>query len=110
MIDEQRMDNNFSSASKKWSRTYDNDRKITIGQGDYYTTGCLLHYPYFKENYKVIAIDISKQQAQDVDLKSIEQINFTVNLYGPELATTFLFIEEAIRSILDFSQETVRVL
>ena len=41
--------------------TYKNIRKITTGQGDDYATGCLLDYPYFKENYKMIAIDLSKQ-------------------------------------------------
>ena len=40
--------------------TYDN-RKIATGQGDDYTTGCLLDYPYFKQHYKLIAIDLSKQ-------------------------------------------------
>ena len=42
--------------------TYDNIRKIATGQGDGYTTGCLLHYNYFDNNYKMIAIGLSKQQ------------------------------------------------
>ena len=42
-----------------------------IGQGDDYTTGCLLDYPYFKENYKLIAIDRIKQQELDADAKLI---------------------------------------
>ena len=42
-----------------------------IGQGDDYTTGCLLDYPYFKENYKLIAIDQIKQQELDADAKLI---------------------------------------
>ena len=41
-------------------KTYDNIRKISAGQEDDYTTGCLLDYPYFKENYKMIAADLSK--------------------------------------------------
>ena len=41
--------------------TYENIRKIAIGQGDDYTTGCLLDYTYFKKYYKIIAIDLSKQ-------------------------------------------------
>ena len=45
--------------------------KIPIGQGDDYTTGCLLYYSYFKENSKLIAIDLSKQQALDADLKAL---------------------------------------
>ena len=58
-------------------RTYDNVRKVTISQGDDYTTGCLLDYPYFQENYKLIVIDLSKQQALDADPKAIQKINFT---------------------------------
>ena len=38
-------------------RTSENIRKIATGQGDNYTTGCLLKYPDFKENYKLISID-----------------------------------------------------
>ena len=48
--------------------TYDNIRKIATGQGDNYTTGCLLDYNYFKKYYKMIAIYLSKQQK---DLKAI---------------------------------------
>ena len=41
-------------------RKSDNIRKITIGEGDDYTTGWLEDYPYFKEHYKMIAMDLSK--------------------------------------------------
>ena len=53
--------NVFDQTVKSYLRTYDNIRKIATGQGDYCTTGCLLDYPYFKEYYKLIAIDLSKQ-------------------------------------------------
>ena len=43
-------------------KTYYNIRKIATGQGDDYTTGCLLDYTYFKKYSKLIAIDLSKQQ------------------------------------------------
>ena len=43
-------------------KTYENISKIAIGLGDDYTTGCLINYPYFKENYEILAIDLSKQQ------------------------------------------------
>ena len=52
------------------TKTYENIRKIATGQGDDYRTGCLLDYFYFKENYKMIAIDLSKQQALDADPKA----------------------------------------
>ena len=61
-------------------RTYDNIRKIATGQGDDYITDFLLDYNYFNKYYKMIAIDLSKQQALDVYLKAIQQINFTGNL------------------------------
>ena len=51
-------------------KTYDNARKITIGQGDGCTTCCLLDYPHFKQNYKLIATNLSKQQALEDDPKA----------------------------------------
>ena len=60
--------------------TYDNIIKIETGQGDECTTGCLLDYNYFNNYYKIIAIDLSKQQALDADAKAIQQINFAANL------------------------------
>ena len=47
--------------------TYNNIWKNETGQGDYYTTGCFRDHPYFKEPYKLTAIDESKQQAVDAD-------------------------------------------
>ena len=54
--------NFFDQPIKNDLKTYDNIRKIATGQGDDYTTGCLLDYPYFKKYYKLIAIDLSKRQ------------------------------------------------
>ena len=51
-------------------------KKIATGQGDDYATGCLLDYKYFKRYFKMIAIDLRKQQALDADAKAIQQINF----------------------------------
>ena len=51
--------------------TYDNIRKIATGQGDEYISGCLLDYNYFKNCYKMIAIDLSKQQALNADRKAV---------------------------------------
>ena len=47
-----------------------------MGQGDGYTTGCLLNYAYFKDNYRLIAVDLSKQKALDTDPRAIQQIMF----------------------------------
>ena len=53
------------------TKTYENIRKIATGQGDDYETGYLLDYPYFKDHYKMIAIDLIKQQALDTDPRAI---------------------------------------
>ena len=61
-------------------KTYENIREITTIQRDDYTTGCLIYYNYFKKHYKMIAIDLSKQQALDADSKAIHLIEFTGNI------------------------------
>ena len=80
------------------TKTYKNIRKIATGQGDDYTIGCLLDYSYFKENYKLIAIDLSKQQALDADPRAIQQINFTGNLDRAGNTTMLFIIEQAKRN------------
>ena len=70
----------FGQPVKNEKVTYENIIRIATGQGDDYTTGFLLDYIYFKSYYKMIAVDLSKQQALDVDPKAIRQINFTANL------------------------------
>ena len=77
--------------------TYDNIRKIATDQGDDYTTGCLLDYDHFKEYYKMMVIDLSKQRALGSDPKAIQQINFTGNL--EQQATIFFIIEEAKETV-----------
>ena len=72
-------------------------------QGDDYTTGCLLDYNYFNKHYKMIVIDLSKQQALDVDPKAIQQINFTGNIDRDKGSPISFIIKEAKESIFDFS-------
>ena len=100
----------FGQLIKNDIKTYDSIRKTTTGQGDDYAPGCLLDYNYFKKHYKMIAIDLSKQQALDVDPKATQQINFTGNLSGNNNRLLFFIIEEVKESILDFSQGTVTIL
>ena len=66
----------------------------------------MLDYSYFKENYKLIAIGLSKQQALDADPRAIEQINFTANLEREEGATMLFIIEQARETVFEFSQGT----
>ena len=101
--------NFFDQSVKNDKVTYENIRKSTIGQGDDYTTRCLLDYSYFKK-YKIIAIDLSKQQMLNADPKAIQQINFTTNLDRAVNTRFYFVLEEAKETVLEFSQETVKVL
>ena len=103
-------DYNIDQTIKNNKVTYDNIRKISVGQGDDYTTGCLLDYPYFTNTYKMIPVDLSKQQALDADPRAIQQINFTANLDRAGNTRVYFILEEAKETILDFSQGTVKIL
>ena len=107
-------ENAFDQPIKNNKVTYENIRKIATGPGDDYTTGCLLDYPYFKDSsYKMIAVDLSRQQALDADPRAIQQINFTANLNragNKRIYFTLQRKEEAKETILNFAQGTVKVL
>ena len=94
----------FDQPINNMIKTYENIRKITNDQGNDYTTGCLLDYTHFKKYYKMIAIDLSKQQALDADPKAIQEINFTANLdRGGNIR--FYFILEEAKLFLNFHKE-----
>ena len=57
-------------------KQYDEVIKVSTGYDDDYTTGCLLDYAYFKDNYRLIAVDLSKQKALDADPRAVQQIVF----------------------------------
>ena len=73
---------------------YDNIRMVTTGQRDDYTTCFLLDCNYFNNHYKMIAIDLSRQQALDADSKAIQQINFPANLDQDGDTTMFLLLKK----------------
>ena len=100
----------FDQPINSMNKTYENIRKISTGKGDDYTTGCLLDYHYFKENYKMIAIGLSRQNKLDADPRAIQQINFTANLDRAGNTTIFFIIEDAKEPVFEFSQGTVNVL
>ena len=99
--------NFFDQPINSMNKTYENIRKIGTGKGGDYTTVCLLDYLYFKENYKMIAIDLSKQNKLDADPRAIQQINFKANLDRTRNTTIFFIIEEAKETVFEFSQGTV---
>ena len=86
--------NYFDQPINNSRKKSDNIRKIATVLGDDYTTGCLLDYLYFKENYKMIPINLSKQQTLDTDPTPIQQIYFTGKLDRKGDTTLFFIIEE----------------
>ena len=80
---------------------------IEMSKNNNYTTGNLLDYEYFKDHYKLIAIDLSKQiELENPDLK--QQINFVGRLEENN-ATMFFIIEKKEEITFDFSQKAVVV-
>ena len=57
-------------------KLYDEVIKVLTGQGDDYTTGYLLDLSYFRDNCRLIAVDLSKQKALDADPRAMQQIVF----------------------------------
>ena len=79
-------------------------------QGADYTICCLLYYRFFNNYYKMIAIDLSKEQAFDADPKAIQEISFVANLDRERNKTMFFIIKELKENILDFLQGIVGML
>ena len=77
--------NFFNQSIRNGVKTYENITKISIGQGDDYMTGSLLSYLDFKNNCKVIALVLIKQQALHADQKAIQKINSGGNLDQAEI-------------------------
>ena len=84
--------------------------KLLLVKGDDYTTVCLLYYSYFKDHYRMIAIDLTKQQVLDSDPRATHQINFTGNFDRIRDTTMFFITEEAKETIFEFSHGTVKIL
>ena len=57
-------------------KRYKEIENLTTGQDKIYTTRCLLHNDYFKNHYRIIAVELSRQKELDADLKAIQQIEF----------------------------------
>ena len=92
-------------------KQYDEIRKVSTGYGDDYTTGCLLDYAYFKDNYRLIAVDLSKQKALDADPRAIQQIVFQ-GIVGGAAGTKirlYTILEKSKETLLEFAKGTVKV-
>ena len=91
----------------------DEIRKISTGQSDDYTTGCLLDFSYFEKNYRLIAVDLSKQKALDADSRAIQQIIFTGKIKATVANTRviiYYILEQSKETMLEFSKGTIKVL
>ena len=69
-------------------------------------TGNLLDFAYYKENYKLIAIDLSKQ----TKIKDPQQINFIGKIEGQNNGVTMFFIIERSETTFEFSQNSVNII
>ena len=96
--------NFFNQPVKNDKVRYENIRKTATGRGDDFTTGCLLDYIYYKKYYKMIAVDLSKQQGVDADSKAIQQINFTANLDRNGNTRFYFIFEEAKETVWIFTK------
>ena len=99
-------ENSFDQPVKDNKVTYENIKRITTGK----RKDCLFNYPNFKDSYKIIAVDLSKQQALDADPRANKQINFTADLDRAESIRIYFILEEAKENNLEFSQGTIKVL
>ena len=90
--------------------TYDSIQKITTGQGDDYTTGCLLDYNYFRIHNKMITINLRKQLTLDNDSKTMQQLNCTGNLEREGNANTTKFFKRNCFNLFTSYCKTILVL
>ena len=94
-------------------KQYDEVRKVSTGQGDDSTTGCLLDFAYFEKNYRLIAADFSKQKALDADSRAIQQITFTGKIKSTVANARVIIYyipEQSKETTLQFSKGTTKVL
>ena len=96
----------FDQPVKNNKLACENIRNIATGQRHDYTRGCLLDYPYFKDSYKMTAVDLCKQSELDANPGATQQINFTANLDRVFDTRICFILEEAKETKLDFSQGT----
>ena len=78
-----------------------------IGKGEDYTTGSLLDYNYFDEQYELVAVDLSKQKELDADPRAIQQIEFKYMLETD--STIYWVLKKSKETIIEFYKGTLKV-
>ena len=81
--------------------------KVMIGKGEDNTTGSLFDFNYFDKHYKLVAVDLSKQNELDADPIAIQQIEFKYMLRTN--STIYWVLEKSKETILEFDKGTVKV-
>ena len=92
-------------------KQYHEIRKLLTGYGDNYTTGSLLVYAYFKDHYRLIAVDLSKQKALDADPRAIQWIvsqGFVGGNHGTKIRP-YNILEQSKETVLEFAKEATKV-
>ena len=97
--------NFFDQQVKNNKVTYENIRKIAASQGDQYTTGCLLDYIYFKKDQKMIAVDLSKQQAPDADTKTFNKLILQQTQIHQDAQESISLLKKQKKLFLSFHKE-----
>ena len=98
-------------------KQYEEIRKLITGQGEDYTTGCLLDYDYIRNHYMLIAVDLKRQKELNADPKAIQQIAFVGQLKklnnannNPESMFILTILEKNKETRLKFSKGSVTLL
>ena len=99
--------NFYDQPINNFKKYYDEVRKNSIGQGDDYTTGCLLGYAYFKDNYKLIAVGLNKRNALDADPRATQQLVFQ-GFAGQKLIQ-YIFLEKSKETVIEFFEGIAKV-
>ena len=94
-------------------KRYEDIRKLTTGQGEDYTAGCLLDYEYIKNHYRLTAVDLSRQKELEADPKAIQQIELAgelknvdlINADGKQIMFVLTILEKIKKTRSKFSQE-----
>ena len=92
----------------------DEVKKVSAGQGDDYTAGCLLEFAYFETNNdRLIAADLSKQKSSEADSRAIQIIIFTGKIKATVANTQviiYYILEQSNETNLQFFKGTTKLL
>ena len=83
--------NCYDQAIDDLIKHYDEARRVSTGQSGEYNTGSLLDYACFKNNYRLISVDLSKQKAFNADPRAIQLVVFQGVVEGADVAKIRLY-------------------